>query len=200
LRVVILPSLTANQILNGNRADEFPPEYRGGIGEAGARWMDRFVREGGTLVALKDSSALPIRIFRMPIRDSLESLPAARRPTIPGAILRIDLDTKHPIAAGLRSDLPAMFDGGMAFEPDLAADRDQTLKPVTVAKWGPASSLRIAGFAEGLDLVAERGALVQCAIGHGQVVLFGFSPQFRAQTWATFPLLENAIRSGLEKN
>ena len=200
LRVLILPNITADQILNGNRSEESAPEYRGGIGDSGAAWIDRFVRGGGTLIALKDSTALPIQVFRMPIRNALSNLPEGRRVTIPGTILRLDLDPRHPIAKYLGPSVPAFFDSGKAFEADPSADRDQSLKPVDVGRWAPTDSLRLAGYAEGLDLLAGRAALIQCRIGRGQVILFGFSPQFRCQTWATFPLLANAIGTAFERN
>jgi hypothetical protein len=202
LRVLVLPSLTADLIINGNRGDEWPPEFRGGIGEAGAASIDRFVRQGGTLIALKDATALPIQLFRMPLRlrNAIANLPEGRRLTIPGAILRVDLDTQDPIAQSMDSSVPALFDNGKAFDLDDSADRDQSIKPVILGRWAPVQSLRLAGYAEGLDLLAGRGAIVRCRVGRGQVILFGFSPQFRSQTFATFELLWNALRSGIGGN
>ena len=66
--------------------------------------------------------------------------------------------------------------------------------------WAPANELLLAGHAEGLDLLAGKGAVLECEVGKGRVVLFGFSPHFRCQTRGSFGLLENAIRSGLESN
>jgi hypothetical protein len=211
-RVLILPSLTADQIRNGNTGEQFPPEYRGGLGELGIAWLVRFVHDGGTLIALKDASALPIQIFRLPLRNVFTLPPQDQRTFVPGAILKMELDPDHPwqrfpplqimdfgFARGGRS-FAALFDGGKAFEPDLGPDRDQGLKPVVIGRWASLRSLLMAGYAEGLDLIAEKAAVVQCEVGRGQVILFGFSPQFRCQTWGTFPLLRNAIASGLERN
>ena len=34
---------------------------------------------------------------------------------------------------------------------------------------------------------------MEAPLGRGRVVLFGFRPQYRAQSWATYPALLNAI-------
>jgi hypothetical protein len=196
-KVLILPSLSADMILNGNRANEWPPDYRGGIGEAGARWIDRFVRDGGTLIALKDATALPIQLFRLPIKNALTDLTPGNAANIPGAILTVDLIEDHAVTRRLGASVPALFDGGKAFDPDDHPDVDRTLKPVVVGRWGPPERLKLAGYAEGLHLIAGKPAIVLCDVGKGRVILFGFSPQFRCQTFATFPLLRQAILSGL---
>jgi Zinc carboxypeptidase len=198
IRVLVLPALNGDQLYHGNRSADFPPDFRDGLGEEGASAIGRFVREGGTLIAINDAVSLAVPLLRLPIRNAFPNH-ASRRLAIPGALLRLDVDPAHPLAAGLAPQAAAMFDGGRAFETTPWNQRDQNLKPVVVARWAPAQSLRLAGYADGHEALAGKAAIVQCDVGKGQVILFGFTPQFRGQTLTTIPLLENAIRDGLKR-
>ncbi|MDQ3491184.1 MAG: hypothetical protein M3449_09015 [Acidobacteriota bacterium] len=51
----------------------------------------------------------------------------------------------------------------------------------------------LSGWALGAEKIAGKAALVEFTIGKGKIVLFGFRPQYRGQSLATFPLLFNAI-------
>jgi glutamine amidotransferase-like uncharacterized protein len=51
----------------------------------------------------------------------------------------------------------------------------------------------LSGWALGAERLAGKAALVEFTLGKGKIVLFGFRPQYRGQSLATFPLLFNAI-------
>src|SRR5256885_3014360 len=49
------------------------------------------------------------------------------------------------------------------------------------------------------ERVAGRAALVRVKLGTGQVVLFGFRPQYRGQSIVTYPLLFNSLQRSEER-
>jgi hypothetical protein len=75
------------------------------------------------------------------------------------------------------------FSNGKAFEVDAPAQ--------VVARYAE-QPLR-SGYALEAERIAGAGALVEVPAGGGRVVLFGFRPQHRGQTHATFKLLFNAV-------
>jgi hypothetical protein len=62
-----------------------------------------------------------------------------------------------------------------------------------VARYGAGAPL-LSGWVIGGEAVAGQPAILEADIGNGSLVLFGFQPNYRAQSMATWPLLFNAMR------
>jgi len=185
--VIVLPSMRMREIVEGRAKDTAPPELTGGITDAGVENLRRFVEDGGTLVCWDESTELAIKRFNLPVRNVLEGL----KPSdfyCPGSVLRVEVDTAHPLARGLPRLADAYFVNSAAFE---VAD---SARARVVARYAARKEdvLR-SGWLLGAQYLAGRAALVETSLGKGRIVLFGFRPQHRGQTWGTFPFVFNAI-------
>jgi hypothetical protein len=186
--VIVLPSQRLKEIVEGNPQGSYPAEFTGGITEAGVENLRRFVMEGGTLICFDASTELAIKRFNLPLRNVLEGVKSSEF-YCPGSILRLAVSTSHPLAAGLPAEMDAYFINSTAFE---ATD---TQRVRIIARYASANVLR-SGWLLGEERIKGRIALAEATLGRGRVILFGFRPQHRGQTWGTFPLIFNSIAAG----
>ena len=184
---VIFPSQAATQIINGNAAGTVPAEYAGGISEAGVKNLKEFVNNGGMLVCFDNACDMAIKEFKLPLRNSLEGVRSSEF-YCPGSIVALDVDNKHPIAALLPESLPAYFINSSAFTA--AADANVRV----IARYAKENVL-LSGWLLGEDKLRGQIALAEVGVGKGRIVLFGFRPQHRGQSWATLPFIWNALSS-----
>lgn len=215
--VIVFPDQSPNSIRNGYPKGSMPDEYTGGIDDNGVENLRNFVQAGGTLVFLNRSSDFAIEQFNLPIRDVTKGL-ERKEFYIPGSILRTELDTTSPIAKGMPKESIAWFENGPVFEiitagsgsvPPAVAGGDlgagQKAPPPTgggtdkmeirvIARYpSDPKQILLSGWALGAEKIAGKAALVEVKMGKGRIILFGFRPQYRGQSLATYPLLFNAI-------
>jgi hypothetical protein len=185
---IVLPDQAPRELVEGHADPSVRPEYRGGIGDAGVENLGRFVAEGGTLIALGAASDFAIDRLGVPVRDLKRHLRRDQH-SAPGTIVRLQVDTSHPLGYGMARDTHGFYMNGPFFAPldDGTADR------MTVVARYPATGVLASGWLVGEELMAGRAAVVSVDMAPGRIVLFGLRPQHRAQTHATFPLLFNAL-------
>jgi len=184
---LIFTSQAATQIINGNAAGTLPQEYTGGITETGVKNLKEFVNNGGMLICFDNACDLAIKEFNLPLKNTLEGVRSSEF-YCPGSIVALDVENKHPIAAMLPSSLPAYFINSSAF----AATSEANVR--VIARYAKDNVL-LSGWLLGEDKLRGQIALAEVGVGKGRIVLFGFRPQHRGQTWATLPFIWNALSS-----
>jgi hypothetical protein len=184
--VIVLASDPARTLLDGYAEGTVPPRYAGGIGAAGARALDAFVRAGGTLVCLNRSTTFAIEQLHLPVRDVLADLERDEF-FASGSILEVITDPAHPIMAGMPQRAKVFVDDSPAFTT-LDGFSGQAL-----AKYAPAGSPLLSGYLLGEEHLNGLAAALDVRHGAGHVILIGFRPQWRGQPHGTFRVLFNAV-------
>lgn len=191
MSAIVFPDQSPNQIMNGYPENSMPDEYVGGLGPEGVEKLKKFVEEGGTLVFMNRSSDFAIEQFELPVVNIAKDWDR-KDFFIPGSILRTELDTSHAIANKMPNESIAWFERSPVFEIKLNSDERVIARVIAKYPDDPEKIL-LSGWALGKEKIAGKAALVEVRMGRGKIVLFGFRPQYRGQSLATFPLLFNAI-------
>jgi hypothetical protein len=185
---IIFPDMGAQQIIGGLTVRNVPEEYKGGIEESGLKALRTFVEEGGTIIALGQSSTLLIDKFAAPYRDSLRGV---KREDFfcPGSILRVQVDNTHPIAFGMGEEANAYFINSQALE---AVPSFSTMRGSIVVRY-PSSDLLKSGWLQGETYLHNKVGVAEVKMGKGRMILLPLRVQHRAQPYGTFKLLFNSI-------
>jgi hypothetical protein len=183
--VIILPDESPRALARGaTRA--YPDSLKGGLGAEGAARLKAFVDAGGTLITFNDASNYAIQALGLPVKNVLAGA-SSRDFYAPGSILRVTLDRDHPITSRMVAAPAIWFQGGPAFQ---ITDRSRA---TAVAAYPTQGDPLLSGWLLGGAKLHGMAALVDVREGKGHVVLFGFRPQYRGQTTATYPLMWGAM-------
>jgi hypothetical protein len=189
---ILVPDHSPRALLEGYRKDAMPAELTGGLGAEGVRALADFAEAGGTLIFLNRASDFAIAQLKLPLRDVTEGLKETEF-YVPGSILRTELDTTHPVAKGMPRESIAWAEDSPAFE---LADAKESARVRVVARYPATADPLLSGWLLGAEKIRGKAALVEVTQGKGRIYLFGFRPQYRAQSSATYPLLFNSIKQG----
>jgi hypothetical protein len=179
---IVLADQERKDLVNGHAPGSLPEAYTGGLGEAGVARLKAFVEAGGTLVTLNRASELPLRDFGLGFTNALADV----KDDVffcPGAILRAAADSRHPLAHGLGPSSIVWFEDSPAFELTAGS---------AVLRYEEDAPL-LSGWLRGGERLKGKAALAEVPLGRGKVILFGFRPQYRAQSWASYVPLLNAL-------
>jgi hypothetical protein len=154
--------------------------------EPRTRALEGFVRAGGRLVALNRAASAAIDHLKLPIRNVLAGL-SRQQFFAGGSVMRVMTDPSQPVMAGMPEEADIFVFGGPAFEP--AAGFDGAVLASYPADGSPLRS----GYLLGEQYLQGKAAALDVRLGDGHVVLLGFRPQWRGQTFGSFRVLFNAL-------
>ncbi|HET7322519.1 MAG TPA: M14 family zinc carboxypeptidase [Longimicrobiaceae bacterium] len=186
---IVVPQMSYREMTQGLDPKENPPEYAGGLAEAGVAALKEFVRQGGTLVLLGEASAFGIEALGVPVTDveTAQDRDDPNRWYAPGSLLRVEWNHESPITTGMPEESAVFYARGPVFQVNPGAEG------VTVVARYPEKDILLSGYDQGEERIAGKAAAVSARVGAGRVVMFGFRPQHRVQTHDTFKVLFNAV-------
>jgi hypothetical protein len=206
--VVVFPNNNKSILMAGKYSSgggnyspsSYPPEYAKGMGKKGLNELLKFVDDGGVVVSWEASIELfnqTLSIdkgkdgkedFRLPFREIGKSL-RGQGLYCPGSLVKIQLLPNHPLTYGMPAELGVFSRGYPVFQTSIPRfDMDRRV----IGKF-PEKGIFMSGYVEKEELLANKSAMIWLKKGKGQLVLFGFNPQFRASTQGTFKLLFNSL-------
>jgi Zinc carboxypeptidase len=184
---IILPDMSKNQLIDGYKTGIVPSEYAGGIDSAGTSALREFVQQGGTLIAFNQSSSSIIDLFGLPVKNVVAGVKSDQF-FCSGALLRIELkDSSRPELYGLPSDPIVMFERGPAFalEPGFEG--------AILATYPRTASPLESGVIIHPEKIEGQAAAVEVLFGKGHILLYGFKPQWRAQSHGSYKFFMNSL-------
>jgi len=189
----------------------YPPEFTKGIGKEGIKKLMTFIEQGGLVISWEESTKLfegTLAIssekekgndknkdeeeakdeFQLPFTDVSDQMKKAGF-DCPGSLVKINLKHDHPLTYGMPPSVGVFYRGQAAFRTSLPDfDMDRRVIGIT-----PEKAIRISGYVAKEELLGDKPLMIWMKKGKGQFVLFGFNPNFRASTHATYKLLFNSI-------
>jgi hypothetical protein len=204
--VVIFPDNDKEVLMTGKRKSgdsyymgSYHPDYVKGIEKEGLEKLMSFSDQGGIIITWGRSAKLfegMLKIkkkegdeeFSLPFRDISASLSKAGL-YIPGSLVRVNLAEGHPLTLGMPESIGVFSRGRPVFSTSVPMfDMDRR-----VIGTYPEKEVLMSGYAAEEEKMGNKAALIWMKKGKGQFVLFGFGPQSRASTQASYKLLFNSI-------
>ena len=162
------------------------PEYAATLTPEDVQGLERFVRGGGTFVFVNNATAFPIQQFKLPIRNVVAGL----RPEeffLRGTIVQVTPDTTQQVMAGMPQQAAVFADSSPVFETE------DGFTGTVLAKYADSGSPLLSGYLIGEKYLNGKAAALDVQLDAGHVILLGFRPEWRDQSFGTFKVLFNAL-------
>ena len=167
-----------------NVENSTPPAYADGIGEEGVDALDKFVQGGGTLYTWSGAWRFLQQYMNVDVKAVNGGLDRTEF-NIPGSLLRVNVDTSHPLGFGLTDETAIFFRRDSAWPANMG--------DANVIASYPADDLLLSGWIQGEDVLVNQAAMVEIPRGKGRMVMTGFYPEYRGQAHQTYKMMFNAI-------
>lgn len=183
--ILLLPGYPKGALLREDKTDEkVAPENRIGMGQEGLAEIRKFLQRGGRVIGWGKTCEYLIDCLELPVELGAFGVPATEYFT-GGSLLHAQA-AEHPFTRGI----PANFTLMNLNDPVLRPKSENGYTPFVRY---PEKNVLVNGVLVGEEKIAGwDGAAVE-RVGAGEVVLYGFDPQFRSQADGVFKLLLNAL-------
>jgi hypothetical protein len=172
----------------GRGGAQVRPEYADRLSPGDLASFEQFVRGGGTVVCVNSSSNFAIQQFKLPVRNAVAGL-RGEEFFLRGTIVEVNTDPSQQVMAGLPERTPVFADSSPVFETQ------DGFKGRVLAKYRESGSPLLSGYLIGEKYLNGKAAALDVQLDAGHVVLLGFRPEWRGQSFGTFKVLFNAILS-----
>jgi hypothetical protein len=170
----------------GGAARVVRPEYAYALTPSDLQAFEVFARGGGTIVCFNSATRFAIQQLKLPVRNAVDGLKPEEF-FLRGSIVEVKPDLAHPVMAGMPERAAVFVDGSPVFETL------DGFKGTVLARYAETGSPLLSGYLIGEKYLQGKAAALDVEIGQGHVLLLGFRPQWRDQSFGTFRVVFNSI-------
>ncbi len=204
--VLIFPDNDKSILMTGKRKSgdsyymgSYHPDYVKGMEKEGMEKLMTFSDEGGIIIAWGRSVRLFEGLMKIKKKDAEEEfqLPFSDISAqlskdglyVPGSLVKLNLIEDHPLTIGMPQQIGVFTRGRPVFRTSVPMfDTDRRV----IGSY-PEKDVVMSGYGSNAEKMGSKAAMIWMRKGKGQFVFYGFGPQFRVSTQASFKLLFNAM-------
>ena len=173
-------------------------DITGGMGIEGVSHLQKFVMDGGLLIALHN----PVRLaIDYGLVRGIDTFSTSSKFYNPGSLLQGEIvNEKHPISYGFDKEMPIY----RSHSGPLLKIEEEKEKHI-VLRYAKEGEVCLSGIVISQDEIKGKAAVVDVPVGKGHIVLFTFNPFWRDLSHGNYMFVFNAILNyndldvGLEK-
>jgi hypothetical protein len=166
------------------------PEYAYTLTQEDLAGFESFIRGGGTLVCFNSAYRFAVQQFKLPVKNVTDSLRPEDFFLRGGSIVEVITTPTHPVMAGMPDRAAIFVDGSPVFETT------EGFKGTVLAKYAETGSPLLSGYLIGEKYLQGKAAALDVELDKGHVILIGFCPEWRAQSFGTFRVVFNSVIYG----